>query len=93
MSVFLPLEVAGTVSVSVGDEVEAQEAGVVGLGGSHEIHATHIHHLAILNVLGVVLQRQKNSTAAPAELVSWIWSVRSRRCASIVVFTERVVRV
>lgn len=54
--VFLPFGVACAVSVSVGDKVEANETSVVRLGSSHQINASDVHNLAILEVLGVVLQ-------------------------------------
>lgn len=67
---YLPLEVAGAVTVTVGDKVEALVAGPVGLGGVHELDARDLDNLAVLDVLGVVLEGEKDTTAAPAELVA-----------------------
>jgi hypothetical protein len=75
----LPLRVAGAVSVSVGDEVVAGEARVVGLSGAHEVHASDVLHLAVLEVLGVVLQGEEHAAAAPAELVSCVVSASAAR--------------
>lgn len=46
---------------------------MIGLGCAHQILASDVHLFAVLQELGVVLQRQQDSPAAPAELVAWIW--------------------
>ena len=66
----LPLQVTRAVTVTVANEVVAKEARVVLLGAGHELHTADVPDLAILNPLGVVLQGEENTTAAPAELVS-----------------------
>jgi hypothetical protein len=68
----LPLAVTGAVSVSVGDKVESQVTRVVRLSSAHQIDTRDVNQLVILVVLGVVLEGQKDTSAAPAELVSCI---------------------
>lgn len=68
----VPLAVTGAVSVAVGDKVESQVSTVVRLSGAHEVDTGDVNELVVLVVLGVVLEGQKDTTAAPAELVSCI---------------------
>lgn len=49
---------------------------MVGLSSAHQIDTGDVNQLVVLVVLGVVLEGQKNTTAAPAELVSYIWLER-----------------
>lgn len=48
---------------------------MIWFGGAHELKAADVDLLAVLNVLGIVLEGQQDATAAPAELVTSIWSV------------------
>lgn len=68
---YIPIDVASAVTVTVGDEVVANVASVVRLGRVHEILAArNVDALSVLDVLGVVLEGQQHTTAAPAELVA-----------------------
>lgn len=43
---------------------------MVRLSSAHEVDASDVNQLVVLVVLGVVLEGQKNTSAAPAELVA-----------------------
>lgn len=69
-SIYLPLEIARAVTVTVGNEVEANKTSIVGLGGVHKVKTRDLNNLAVLDVLGIILESEKDTTAAPAELVA-----------------------